>query len=68
MAKFVLLDWKNIQDDDNKDVPYSKEMALKWLTEHSDFYRLVLDLSQDAGLYRDDEGSAGNSLPTSSGS
>jgi len=52
-AKTVLLDWKNLQDDEGKDIPYSSEMALKFFRdpELKDFYKFVIAVSENADQY-----------------
>ena len=52
-AKTILLDWKNLQDNDGKEIPYSSEMALKFFRdpELKDFYKFVMAVSDDADQY-----------------
>lgn len=64
MAVHVLLDWKNIQDEKGKTIPYSPEKALELFNDHSlrEFYEFVRDEAQDVEEYRAGvaEDSAGN--------
>ncbi len=52
IAKTVLLGWENLEDDANQQIPYSPETALKLIREVPDFYRLVVEFSNDAASYR----------------
>lgn len=54
MAKYVLLDWKNLDDDIGKPIPYSSDKALEIFKDPAfeDILIFVLDASQDAALYR----------------
>lgn len=53
-AKYVLLDWKNIQDDNGLDIPYSAEKALEIFRDPAfeDFYRFVVSVSMNRENYR----------------
>jgi hypothetical protein len=42
VARRVLLDWRGIKDG-GTDVPYSVELATKWLREIAEFFALVED-------------------------
>lgn len=78
MAKYVLLDWHNLQDDSegtitgqpHSDVQYSEERALKILREYREFFFLVQDMASDAEMFRQDyeEEAKGNSESASDGS
>lgn len=43
IAKTILLGWKNIDDDEGKPLPYSKEKALEWAEDpaYTRFFRAV---------------------------
>lgn len=64
VAEFVLLGWKNIEDEDGNEVVYSKEKALEIFNdpELSDMYTFVVTRAQKASLFRqkDEEEMAGN--------
>lgn len=53
-AKFVLIDWRNMQDDDGADVPYSEGKALELLNdpEMEEFRKLVYSLADEFELFR----------------
>lgn len=54
IAKHVLVDWRNLQDDLGNDIAYTPEKAFELLqdAENSDFRKLVVDLSEEAELFR----------------
>lgn len=68
IAKHVLLDWKNLQEQ-GKDVPYSVETAERFLTEMPDFKELVTSFASDRELFikEQEEAAAGNSESVSPG-
>ncbi len=47
IAKTVLLDWKNLQGDDGKDIPYSPEKAVELFKKSGDFYNMVCEIGAD---------------------
>lgn len=49
-AKYILLDWKDLEDDDGVAITYSHEKALEFFMEYDEFY---LEICEYAG--RDDE-------------
>ncbi len=53
MAQTILLDWKNLTDDQAKVVPYSVEKAVEWLMAYAEFRKLIARISEDTALYRD---------------
>lgn len=55
-AKTVLLDWKNIEDNDGKAILYSPEKALEFLKnpELKDFHTFVVAISENADQYKKD--------------
>jgi len=55
-AKTILLDWKNIEDKDGKDIPYSPEKAIEFFKnpELKDFYTFVVTISENADQYKKD--------------
>ena len=66
IAKHVLLDWKNLQDENEKgklvDVPFSEKKALEYLKQYEEFYEMVVEFATDAELFRQElqEDSEGN--------
>jgi len=68
MSRHVLLDWKNLQEND-KDIPYSHETAERLLTNYHGLYRVVSEMSQETTLFRAQEleEAEGNSATVSSG-
>lgn len=64
VAKHVLLDWRNLQDDAGNDIPYSYEKAFELLNdpENEEFRKLVISLSEEAEVFRKEalESLAGN--------
>lgn len=55
-AKHILLDWKNVDDDDGKPLSYSPEVGLKILCdeEYRDLYRFISFTAANAQNYRVD--------------
>jgi hypothetical protein len=53
IARHVLLGWRNLVDDQDKEIKYSVENAEKFLEEYPDFLRLVLNLAQNRQLFLD---------------
>lgn len=51
MAECILLDWSGVSDGDN-DLPYTKENALKMLTEYPDFRDLVSMIANDRKTFQ----------------
>jgi hypothetical protein len=51
LAKFVLLGWEGIVDDNGEAVPYSEELAYHYLTESRDFARDVIFESNQREKY-----------------
>jgi hypothetical protein len=54
MARHVVLDWRNLQDEDGSDVPYSEAAALEYLRSSRKFFRLVRDIATDEATFRAD--------------
>lgn len=57
MAATILLDWKGIELD-GKALPYSRENAIKLLTEYKDFREQVSAFAADIALFQDEEEAA----------
>jgi len=57
VARFILLGWKNIEDDDGNAIEYSVDAAVKLLRdpEFHDWYDWILTTANDGMLYRHDE-------------
>ena len=51
-AKTALLDWRNVKDEEGNDIPFSKENAVKLLTELPELANLLLDFARDYQNYR----------------
>ena len=64
VAKHILMDWKNIEDDDGKPFKYTQKRAEDILADPGmrDLYKFILLSANEAELYRQeiDEESAGN--------
>jgi hypothetical protein len=71
LLETVLLDWRGVQDDSGKDVPYSRELAETLLTspEYRTFRDAVAYASRLVGADEDDAASEleKNSSPSSTG-
>lgn len=63
-AKFLVLDWENIDDDNDQPVPYSSDQCLQYFEDESlrEFLGFVIDCANANELYRQqmDEESEGN--------
>lgn len=59
IARTVLLDWKGIEEENEKGqlepVPYSEQKALEYMEEMPDFFTLVQELASDSSLFKDEE-------------
>jgi hypothetical protein len=51
MATTLLLDWKGIEDD-GKPVPYTKENAVRLLTEYKDFRDQISAFSNELAIFQ----------------
>ncbi len=70
MAKHILLDWENLQEDDGvTPIVYSWEKALSLFQDYPEFYKIVVQCATDYDGYRksDVESAAKNSGASSSG-
>jgi len=56
VARYVLLGWKNLQDEEGKDVVYSSETAEQLFKDFPDFFDMVLAYSNDVDYFKDFEG------------
>lgn len=54
VAKYLLLDWRNMFDENDQPIPYSSEKALELLNdpEMADFRETILNLSSEQELFR----------------
>jgi hypothetical protein len=72
VAECVLVDWRGLEGEDGKPIPYSKEKSVELLTDpiYSDLLDFVMDVGGDAAIYREQEiqTTAGNSSRSSTGS
>lgn len=61
-ANCILLDWKNIEDETGKPLPYSVEEAIKQFEAYPEFYAMVIEQASDIQNFRlqDLEESLGN--------
>ncbi len=53
VAETVLLDWRNLENDDGTKIPYSKEKALEVLKKHPEFEEIVTECAGDIENYRE---------------
>ena len=51
VAKSILLDWKGIYDENEKEIEYSVEQAIKTFETCKDFYTLVFDIASNMDNY-----------------
>ena len=52
-AKYLLLDWKNVEDANGNPVPYSSEKALEFFNNPAlkDLYDFVLEMAGEVGNF-----------------
>ena len=69
IAKHIILDWENLDDNDGTPIPFSPDKALELFKEYHDFYTMVKEVSGEAEIFRSDEmdEAAGNSEATCDG-
>lgn len=71
VGRFVILDWKDMQDDDDKEIPYSKEKALEIVHDdrYYDLYLFLQEAARDLDTFRAEQEaeSLGNSNGSSAG-
>lgn len=63
VARTVLLDWKDVLDDEDKPIPFSHEKALEFFVKFPEFYTTVVMFAADRASYQAEvaENIAGNS-------
>lgn len=56
-AKYLLLDWTNLEDENGQAIPYSPEQALKFFKDKAfaDLYSFVLEMAGESELFRKQE-------------
>lgn len=69
VARFVLLDWKDVQDDDGNELPYTWEEGVRAFDEFPELLEDVLGFANKSQNFRDEEieDAAGNSETGSDG-
>ncbi len=62
MSKFVILGWKNIEEEDGTQIEYSPERAYEMMTGTPEFKALIEDLAGDFDVFKEilDEETEGN--------
>jgi len=55
-AESLLLDWKNVEDDDGNPLPYTAEVGYRYLSDEAfrDLYEFVTVTANDATVYLQD--------------
>lgn len=67
VARYILLDWRNLQDEKDQPIVYSEATAYKLLNEYPEFYKLVLGYSMEYDGYRlAEQETAAKNLPLQS--
>ena len=69
VAKHVIQDWENLEDEQGKNIVFSKDKALELFEEYRDFYNIVKEIAGEAEIFRSDEmeEGSGNSEGISAG-
>jgi hypothetical protein len=54
VARFIVVDWRNLQDDEGEPIPYSPEKCLELFHDPTlqDFYAWVLNTAGESELFR----------------
>ena len=54
VARFIVVDWRNLQDDDGRPIPYSADKCLELFGDPTlqDFYAWVLNTAGESELFR----------------
>ena len=55
IVETILLDWKGIEDDNGKEIKYSKDAAMKLLLGLRDFRDLVIEIARSQATFRREE-------------
>lgn len=53
VAKHILLDWDNLEDDDGKPIQHTSAKALEFFREYNDFYLEVMEYASRDDEYRE---------------
>ncbi len=69
IAEHLLLDWNGVDDDEGKELPYSRKAAASLLLAHTMFSRFVQGVATTEGFYRAEaqQEHLKNSSPASAG-
>lgn len=59
LSKTILLDWRGIEDDEGKEIPYSSEKARELLKASRDFRLEVTQIATEMEVYKREEQEAG---------
>ena len=63
MAKYIILGWENVTEEDEKTpIPYSEENAKRLLKEYPVFADLISEQSQDISLFQEQESAEAESV------
>lgn len=52
-AKYILLDWAELEDDDGKPITFSSQKALEIFREYNEFYQEVMEYASRDDEFRD---------------
>lgn len=55
IAETIIKDWEGLLDENDKEIPYSKETAKKLLETAHDFYEEVYELAKDREFFKAEE-------------
>lgn len=53
VSKWIIKDWRGLEDDKGKKIPFSQKKALEFFEDdqYRDFYKFILSTANDADLY-----------------
>lgn len=54
-AEAIVLDWENMEDENLKDMKYTKENVIKVLQDLPDFFNDLVDLTTKADIFKEEE-------------
>lgn len=54
ISKYILVDWRNLQDEEGNEIPYSADKAYELLQdpENEEFRKIVVSLSEESEVFR----------------
>lgn len=60
VARYVVIDWEGIQDDDGKDIPYDHKLCMQYMLKSPEFAEMINGAAGNLSLFQDEEEDSGN--------